>query len=125
MNVARTVGWLPFTPNLRAASARLRCYDLVLQLTKMGHSVDVVDAGDTGSHRIVVLSKRYDDAALELAQRVRRQGGSVVLDLCDNHFYDSAGREDGAERARQLSRTLHEVDHLVVSTPALGSVIQR
>jgi hypothetical protein len=118
------VGWLPFTSNLRAASARLRCYDLVLQLRRMGHEVDIVDLRDPGERRVLVLSKRYDEAARELARRVRRRGGAVVLDLCDNHFHATPDHLENAARRRMLADTIEEVDHLVVSTEALRSVVQ-
>jgi len=118
------VGWLPFSSNLRAASARLRCHNLVLQLARMGHGVEIAGERSVGDYRIVVLSKRYDHHALELARRVKQRGGATVLDLCDNHFDDAPGRPDGTERRQRLVQAIHEVDHVVVSTPALAEVVR-
>jgi hypothetical protein len=90
----------------------------------MGHDVEVVTApSEADSCRILVLSKRYDDEALTHARRLRQQGGVVVLDLCDNHL--DAAHEDvtSVDRRRRLTRMLLEVDHLVVSTPALAEIV--
>lgn len=122
-SVAVDVGWVPPSTNLRAASARLRCYNIVATLAASRGDVRVAHVDDPGARRVVVLSKRYDQPALQLACRTKRAGGAVILDLCDNHFYASGRSAGGDKRRDQLIATIGAVDHLVVSTVALREVV--
>jgi hypothetical protein len=119
------IAWLPFGENLSAASTRLRCHDIVLQLGRMGHDARVVTAREEPGAGILVLSKRYDVQAHQLARRVRDAGGSVVLDLCDNHFDQAPDDARSGARRRRLTSILDAIDHLVVSTDALAAIVRR
>jgi len=118
------IAWVPSSSNLRAASARLRCYNIVAALAGTGCDIRVVDVDDARPHHVVVLSKRYDPAALEFARRTTRSGGTAILDLCDNHFHVHNEQADADRRRQHLVRMLEAVQHLVVSTATLRDVVR-
>jgi glycosyltransferase involved in cell wall biosynthesis len=119
-----SVAWVPSSSNLRTASARLRCYNVVAALAGKGCDIRVVDLDDFRPHQVVVLSKRYDPAAVEFALRTTRSGGTAILDLCDNHFYAQVACADADRRRQHLGRMLEAVQHLVVSTTTLADVVR-
>lgn len=73
---------------------------------------------------VLVLQKAYHEEHRALAIRHRSRGGSVVLDLCDNHFYNPHDDPVLKERGEQLRRTIEVVDAVSVCTPELGAIVE-
>lgn len=120
-----TIGWRPFSPTPLQASARLRCYLPAEALGRAGYRSVVLTRPEPAGCDVVVFQKAYSDADFDLARRCRDAGVATVLDLCDNHLYNPAGRPDYAERAARLLRMIDAVDLVTVSTPELGKTLPR
>jgi hypothetical protein len=119
-----SVRWVPGTASDAVASARLRAYRPAAALRTAGW--DSAVARDRWPVRadIVVFQKAYEKHHVRSAQRLRRRGTLVVLDLCDNHlFHESAGDPALSGRAARL-RTMIDAAHIVtVSTPELATLV--
>lgn len=119
-----SVGWLPFTNDRKVPSVRMRSLRPVRYLRGSGLDARVVSAPVPDSVDVLVLQKAYQQEHRTLATRHRARGGSVVLDLCDNHFYNPDDDPVLAQRAEQLRRTLEVVDAVSVCTPELAEIVQ-
>jgi glycosyltransferase involved in cell wall biosynthesis len=123
MSARAAIGWIPTSSDLRVPSARLRCALPARYLRKAGWSSQFFTEGRADQYDIVVFQKRYDEAALELAERLRERGTQTVFDLCDNHFFNPDGRPALAERVKRLQRMLELADAVSVSTPTLAGLV--
>jgi hypothetical protein len=94
-------------------------------LRARGHDVSVdTQAADVAAD-VAVFSKRYDPAALEAAQRLRRRGTSVLLDICDNHFYAAHEHAGFRERRDNLLRMIERANGVIAASEELRRVIGR
>jgi len=108
----------------RVASARLRAYRPAAALAGAGWDSSVARCRRPVRADIVVFQKAYEERHLRMADRLRRRGTLVVLDLCDNHFFhQSTGDPALAARAARLNRMLDIAHILTVSTPELATLV--
>jgi hypothetical protein len=117
------VGWRPSSADPRIASARIRCLNPLRELVRRGYPVELFDAARSGMYAAVVYSKLYDSTVQSEARRLRANGTRVVLDLCDNHFYNPEGLESLRRVATELRRMIDLADELVASTDAMARVL--
>ena len=115
---------MPFAASSRAASVRLRC--LLPAAWLSAHGCEACVTGDplSGRFDVVIFSKRYDAAARETARQLKARDTRVILDLCDNHFYNDSADERLAKRRDDLLAMIDSVDLVTVSTPALAEVVR-
>lgn len=118
------IGWCPVSSDPRVASARIRCLNPLRELRARGYPVELFDPRRSADYSLVVFSKRYDERARAEAQRLRSRGVRVVLDLCDNHFYNPADDPALARAATALRAMVRLSDAVVVSTTALAEVVR-
>src|SRR4051812_23282022 len=85
------VAWVSAANDRRIASFRYRLEAPTAGLRARGHSVEIFDPSKSDEYDVVVFSKAYSAAHRTLARDVKRRGGRVVFDLCDNHFYNPFG----------------------------------
>jgi glycosyltransferase involved in cell wall biosynthesis len=117
------VGWKPRSRDSNIASVRYRCLIPLLELQKRNFSVELFDPARENTYSGVIFSKSYEQADQDLARRLRADGKVVVLDLCDNHFYNPYGLP-AYERARKdLLEMIRLADLHVCSTSALADVV--
>lgn len=114
--------WWPHTPDARIASTRLRCLRVMAALRDQGLDVGLFDP-DEDAPAVLVLAKRYDEATLVLARKLRVAGTKLILDLCDNHFYCEPPSPAWHRRANALRAAVATVDVVTVSTKALAEVV--
>lgn len=118
------IGWKPKSPDTRVASTRIRCLNPLRELERRGFPVELFRP-DHGSHySAVVYSKLYDEASYREAADLQKRGTRIIVDLCDNHFYNPAGNPELALARRRLERMLRLADQLVASTPELAAVMR-
>jgi hypothetical protein len=117
------IGWKPKSLDPMVASARIRCMNPLGELQRRGFPVELFRSDHAASYQAVVYSKLYDTASYNEARRLRANGVRVVVDLCDNHFYNPGNVPELAQAGTELRRMLQLADHLVASTPELASVM--
>lgn len=118
------VQWWPHTEDVRVASYRLRCRQIVDSLQRMGLEAGIFRPGSPEAPQVLVLSKRYDPASVQTALALRQRAGTrLILDLCDNHLHVDNADAKLLQRAETLRHALRSVDQVVVSSQALGEVV--
>ncbi len=118
------VSFWPHTFSQRIASARLRCFKVVEQLSAEGVDARLYAPGQPAP-QVLVLSKRYDRTSISHAARLRdEQGVRLIVDLCDNHFHHPP-REPFVRRAADLRQALAVADTVVLGSAALAEEIVR
>jgi len=70
------------------ASYRYRVLQPIAFLAARGHPVELYDEANFDRYETVVFSKAYADKDRKLARRLKAAGKRVLLDLCDDHFYN-------------------------------------
>jgi hypothetical protein len=114
--------WWPHTSDPVIASTRLRCLRIIDWLRARGVDAGLYTSGDS-SIDVLVLAKRYDAPSVAAARRIRdNDGTTLVLDLCDNHFF-ATDPESWSTRAAALRGAVAAVDRLIVSTEQLARVV--
>ncbi|RYG62921.1 hypothetical protein EON80_22210 [bacterium] len=117
------IGWKNASNNAKVASVRIRCLEPVQILQGRGVPVELFRNGHTAQYKVVVFNKIYDQFHLDLARRLKGQGTKVVLDLCDNHFYNPKNDPKVAERGNRLREMLALADVVTVPGTQLQSVL--
>ncbi len=107
------------------ASYRYRVLAPIQFLTERGHAAEVYEEARFDSYRTVVFSKAYRAEHQALARRLRQAGKRVVLDLCDDHFFNP-GRLARYDKARgELLEMIGLTDAVICSTPVLAAAVRR
>ena len=117
------VGWVSATQDTRVASFRYRVLAPIAGLKARGQVVDVCDPAGADDCDVVVFSKAYGVAHRDLALSVKRRGGRVVFDLCDNHFYNPYDLPKYRRAREELGEMMSIADQVVCSTRPLADVV--
>lgn len=124
MSPRASVRFWPAKADLRVASTRIRCLQVVDALRRAGVDADLFAPGQVPA--VLVLSKHYDEDALRRALALRElQGTRLVLDLCDNHFHTEGGSAAWQARAERLRFACRNVDRVVAASDALADVVRQ
>jgi hypothetical protein len=118
------IGWKPKTADARVASVRIRCLNPLRELQRRRFPVELFRPDRASGYAAVVYSKLYDEASYREASALQRRGVRIVLDLCDNHFYNPSGLPALDQVAHELRRMMALADNLIASTPAMAKVMQ-
>lgn len=119
------IGWKSRTVDPTVASFRYRVLKPIEALQRRGHSVELFSDERILDYDQVIFSKSYAQSEQKLAQRLREAGKAVVLDLCDNHFYNPNALASYEIARRDLIEMLGLADSVICSTPALARVVMR
>lgn len=106
------------------ASTRLRVYDVInnfqnspdyfLELYKPWKNYD-----------IVVFQKKFDTGALQLAQKLKRKGTKILLDINVNYYDTTALNTDEIHQYDQIVQFTQIVDGIVTSTKYIESYVKK
>ena len=107
------------------ASHRYRVLAPIRFLAARGHAVELYDPSRRRRYDTVVFSKAYRAEDRALAKRLRAAGQEVVLDLCDDHFYNPEGLAKYAQVRDDLMAMIALADRVTCSTPVLAASVQR
>lgn len=118
------IGWRPKSLDPRVASTRIRCLNPLRELRRRGYPVELFRPEHASDYSAVVYSKLYDEASYHEAAILRAKGARIVVDLCDNYFYNPAGVPELSRARVALERMLRLADHLVASTPEIAAVMR-
>jgi hypothetical protein len=117
------LGWKPKSYDPNVASVRFRCLVPLAELKAQGFAVELYDSGNESDYRGVVFSKCYEPGDQVLATRLRARGIPVVLDLCDNHFYNPEALPAYQTARHNLIKMIELANVITCSTPALAEIV--
>jgi len=121
-NIAKNlIGWIPSSADINVASSRMRCLDPMNFLQSMHYPVELFNSNH--SYKTVVFSKKYSHKYYQLAKSLQTNGTKVILDICDNHFYNPTNNIVFTKRAADLKKMISICDILSVSTQTLKDII--
>lgn len=124
MNKEIDIAFWPHTTNPKIASFRLRVHNIIKNLQNQHMQVGYFT--QTTIPKILILSKRYDKQTLKKAIEIKtRYGTKLVLDLCDNHFYNEKNDSQWEKKIGELTHAIHNVDLIIASTDTLKTEIQK
>jgi hypothetical protein len=104
------------------ASARLRAFLPYEALHKEGLAVGIYDSKSLVVPSAIIFQKAYTREDIALAKRLKDLGCKVLLDQCDNHFYNPLGDALLADRAARLADMNAICDAVICSTPQIASL---
>lgn len=117
------IGWIPSSTDLNVASSRIRCLDPMSFLQSLNYPVELFNKTHAHRYKAVIFSKKYSSGDYRLARKLQENGTKVILDICDNHFYNPANNETLAKRAADLKKMVDLCNILSVSTPTLKEIV--
>lgn len=120
-----TVAFKARVQDSAVASYRYRVLTPIGFLSERGHAVELYDDDRFDQYRTIVFSKAYNAADRALAQRAREAGKRVLLDLCDDHFFNPNDTPKYRQVRRDLLAMTKLADAVICSTPVLAHAIQR
>ncbi len=106
------------------ASYRYRVLEPIAFLRARGHQAEEFKEARLDRYKTVVFSKAYGDRDRELARRLKAAGKRIILDLCDDHFYNPMGLPKYREADANLREMIALCDKVVCSTPVLARAVQ-
>src|SRR5215469_10166430 len=106
-------------------SYRYRVLTPIEFLSARGHAVELYDEANFDRYDLVVFSKAYGAEDRKLARRLKGAGKRVLLDLCDDHFYNPEGLPKYREARESLLAMIAICDGVVCSTPVLAQAVRR
>jgi hypothetical protein len=123
--MSNRIGWKPKSSDRTIASVRYRCLIPLEALRKKNFNVELFCEKDSDQYDAVIFSKLYDIKNQELASKLNRNNAKVILDICDNHFYNPYGLDLYENAKDNLLRMLKLADEVICSADALADVIIR
>ncbi len=124
-SLAPTVAWWCKAEDLRLASVRMRAALLMPMLGHQGVASTWFRRKDVSNYRCVVVGKRYDDDTVSVLGRFKRNGGRLVLDLCDNDFLPGSPRQKHLHQVHNLRLLAELADVIVTSSEPLARIVSR
>lgn len=119
------VAWVLRFRSAMIASTRIRCLNVMDELSKLGVTCDFYDEAQSTSYKAVIFVKAYSEPELALARKLRKRGTKVIFDLCDNHFLQKNDSETEKHRVDLLRSMIGAADVIVASTEELRLVIRQ
>jgi hypothetical protein len=124
MGAVDLIGWKPKFYDPTVASVRIRCLNPLSELRARGLPVELFDRGRRATYRAVIYSKLYDVATYREAKELKTKGTIIILDICDNHFYNPHSWAPLLKAREELLRMMALVDYVVTSTETLAEVVR-
>lgn len=119
------LGWKPKALDPNVASVRYRCLLPVQELQAREFPVTLYQESDRDRYAGVIFSKLYDADHQALARHLKARRATIILDLCDNHFYNPYDLPVYRRARTDLLRMLELADVVVCSTPKLAEIVER
>ena len=119
-----TLAFKARAPDPAIASYRYRVLEPIAFLKARGHAAEEFKEARLDRYRTVVFSKAYGPQDRELARRLKAAGVRVILDLCDDHFYNPAGLAKYREADASLREMIALCDKVICSTRVLARAVQ-
>ena len=119
-----TLAFKARAPDPTIASYRYRVLEPIAFLKARGQQVEEFDPTYLDRYKTVVFSKAYGTEDRKLARRLKAAGKRVILDLCDDHFFNPLDLPKYREARQSLLAMIEICDKVVCSTPVLARAVQ-
>ena len=106
------------------ASYRYRVLTPIEVLGARGHAAELYDEARFDAYSAVLFSKAYRAEDQALARRLKAAGKRVLLDLCDDHFYNPQDLPKYRQLRQDLLAMIALSDQVICSTPVLAGAVQ-
>lgn len=116
------------------AGVRYRCLNPLRVLQARGYPVELYDPARADRYSAVLFqalccrpdpaNQKSGDYILDEAARLRRRGVSILMDECDNHFFNPKQDSMWVETASRIRSLIGLSSHLVASTSAVADVLR-
>jgi hypothetical protein len=121
--MSKKIAWKPYG-NINIGSSRLRAFIPCKYLRQEGWNCEIYAPKKVTKYSLVIFQKDYEnDYCLELAKFLKEKGIKVVVDLCDNDFYNPNNYPWIEEKSERLKRLIDIADAVSVSTPELAKLV--
>lgn len=120
----RKIGWKIARTDPALASVRYRIDAPIRLLRARGHDVSTVEGMSIETFDTIVFCKSYGTDDQALAGLAKREGKTVVFDLCDNHFYNPHSLPRYEKARHDLKAMMALADTVTCTTSALADVIR-
>lgn len=117
------IAWKPLHYNFNVASSRLRSFLPCKLLKYAGWDCEIYNPKHQKNYQLVIFQKAYDPPDIILAEKLKNQGTKIILDLCDNHFYNPYQIPEFVAKEKRLRKMIELADLVTVATPELGKLI--
>jgi hypothetical protein len=118
-----TIGWKSALNDATIASYRFRVMMPATGLVNLGYQAGPLELFGADKCDVVVFSKSYSPADIVLARNVRKRGGRVIFDLCDNHFYNPFGLRKYEEGQARIRTMMSIANRTICTTDVLSRII--
>ncbi len=118
------IGFKPRVQDAAIASYRYRVLTPIEALRHRGHQLEVFDPTRWSEYEAVVFSKAFRSDDQQLAARLNAAGKRVILDLCDNLFYNPDSIPKYDQVREDLLRMIALSDRVICSTESLAEVVR-
>jgi len=118
------VGFKSASLDRSIASVRYRTEAPVTMLGSRGHDAEIFAPERSAFYDVIVFSKTYSADDRALAKAARQRGARVVLDLCDNHFYNPYDLPRYRRARDEILEMISLSDRVVCTTEALAAVVR-
>lgn len=119
-NLHPIIGFKLSSPDGTTPSSRLRGLLPLEVLRQNGVPAELYQPRHQDQYKLVVFQKNYSVKEQQLARALKQSGTLIVLDLCDNVFFNPLHDEIYARKAREAQKMLDIADVVTVSTPELA-----
>ena len=116
------------------AGVRYRCLNPLRVLQARGYPIELYDPVRADRYSAVLFqalccrqdpaNRNSGDYILDEATRLRDRGVSILIDECDNHFFNPKQDSAWVETASRIRSLIGISDHLVASTSAVADVLR-
>ena len=117
------IAWKPKSENPSIASVRYRCLIPLQELRKNSLDIDLFREDEVSKYRAIIFSKLYDENNQKLAIQLKNNQAKIILDLCDNHFYNPYNLREYQKAKGNLIKMIELADWVVCSSFALKKTI--
>ena len=128
----KVVAWWPQSLDPLKAGVRMRCLTPLTALVREGVEVELYDPAREARYCSVIVqawsvfntarNALSPDAMLDSVARMKRRGIRIVVDNCDNQFYNPRNDAEWDLQLVRLRKLLAMADQLVCATEALADV---
>ncbi|MCX9158390.1 hypothetical protein OPU71_19895 [Niveibacterium sp. 24ML] len=128
----KVVAWWPQSLDPLKAGVRMRCLTPLATLQRDGVEVERYDAAREAHYCSVIVqawsvfatarNALPPEAMLDAVARLKRRGVRILVDNCDNQFYNPGNDPEWEKQIQRLRALLAMADQLVCATEALAQV---